>query len=152
MVWSLVLLIWNLFVSCFLYLEIFKFHLSAAPRGRWPNSRKKLCFTAAPNVVSSRDRAMTVREWDPVLRLLGHILMVIYPHPFNLEAPRGMGPCRAPLLDSHGSVNWRRFHHFLVFEVSASTTLVRCNTDYDVFVASATGRVREATTNAMFFL
>ena len=29
--------------------------------------------------------------------------------------------------------------------------LVRCNTDYDVFVASATGRVREATTNAMSF-
>ena len=49
---------------------------------------KQTLLTAAPNVVSSRDRAMTVREWDPVLQLLGYTLIVIYPHPFNLEAPR----------------------------------------------------------------
>ena len=53
-------------------------------------------------IASNPDRAMTVREWDPVLQ----------------RSAWGYGPCRAPLLDSHGSVNWRRLLRFLVVEVS----------------------------------
>ncbi len=47
-------------------------------------------------IASSADRAMTVREWDPVLQ----------------RSAWGYGPCRAPLPDSHGSVNWRRLQNF----------------------------------------
>ena len=56
-------------------------------------------------IASSADRAMTVREWDPVLQ----------------RSAWGYGPCRAPLPDSHGSVNWRRLLRFLVVEASAQS-------------------------------
>ena len=46
-------------------------------------------------IASNPDRAMTVREWYPVLQLKGHILIDICVHPFNLEAPGEYGPCRA---------------------------------------------------------
>ncbi len=40
-------------------------------------------------ITGNPDRAMTVREWDPVLQLKGYTLIGIWTHPFNLEALRG---------------------------------------------------------------
>ncbi len=43
-------------------------------------------------IASNPDRAMTVREWDPVLQLKRHTPIDICTHPCNIEAPGGMVP------------------------------------------------------------
>ena len=49
-------------------------------------------------ITGNPDRAMTVREWDPVLQLKGYTLIGIWTHPFNLEALGGpVGPAPSPV-------------------------------------------------------
>ena len=72
---------------------------------------------------SNPDRAMTVREWDPVLQLGGDTLTVIYPHPFNLEAPRDMvavGP-RSLTVTAPSTGEGCTISSWLKFQLSAAT-------------------------------
>ena len=55
-------------------------------------SKEKLGLPLLMIIASDADRAMTVREWDPVDQLNGHTLIDICTHPFNLEAPGDMVP------------------------------------------------------------
>jgi len=78
--------------------------------GQWLPSgaapfENEIRIASASIIASSDDRSMTVREWDPVLQ----------------RSAWGYGPYRAPLPDSHGSVNWRRLLRFLVVEASAQS-------------------------------
>jgi len=43
---------------------------------------KETWIASAMSIASSTDRAMTVREWDPVLQLKGYTLIDICMHPF----------------------------------------------------------------------
>ena len=72
-----------------------KFQLSLPPAvlPHW----KETWIISAMIIASNADRAMTVKEWDPVLQHRGGCTLIdIRTHPFNLETPEGMvpvGPC-----------------------------------------------------------
>ena len=61
------LVIWSLFVSCFLYLGIFKFQLSAAP-GRAGSYRKETSVEGATTTISRDKRRATFRRFDVFLK------------------------------------------------------------------------------------
>ena len=109
------------------------------PSGATAGSFQRETWIASTMIIASdADRAMTVREWDPVDQLNGHTLIDICTHPCNLEAPGDRVPVGPRSLT-------------VTALSSGEGCLVHWNVNTATFVASATGRVREATTPMSFY-
>ena len=88
-----------------------------------------------PSLVSTTDRAVTVRERD----LITDRIPIDFISQSASGSPRTSFPiwvCRIPLPHGHGSVNWRHLNDLLANEVSGKQSAL---TSIDILLASVLG-------------